>query len=306
MTDPLAPQPRPAKTQAEALARFTELAALDGPQIDPVCASVLDVAEDADHVFVFFHGFTNCPAQMTGLARTARALGATTFSPRAPGHGRADHDLAELGELTAEQIARFVDSSIDVAAGLAGRVTVVGFSFGGVCAAWAAANRDEVAEVLLIAPSFLPFGFPIWAGRFIGQLTALLPERYLWWDPVRKHESGSASYAYDRLSRRGIGAVFALGQDAWHHPPRRRTRLERAVLALNATDVAISAPAATSAFRRALLRISDASSVHRFPASSRYLHDLVDPQGLMAARAPEVWPQLIRLTTLGRSIQHEN
>jgi len=212
----------------------------------PQCHSaLLHHGAPTERVFVLFHGFTNCPAQYERLAADLHASGATVLAPLAEGHGRSDRSPKRLTDLSAEGLGRWIGEVVAVAAGLGERICVVGFSFGGVCAAWAAHRLDAVDGVVLVAPSFLPWSFPRFAGPLLPLYMQTRPERYLWWDPLRREQMLAAPHIYKQLSSRGISAVFELGQQVSRERSQQRTsRLSRAVLVLNGFDHAISPSAA--------------------------------------------------------------
>ncbi len=287
MHDDPALAPQPAESFDEALARFDLIAARDDDGIAPRCRSaLLHHREATDRVLVLLHGFTNCPAQWAGVATDAFERGYTVLVPRAEGHGRVDLAPHGLSKLTTFGIARWVVDVTDVAAGLGRHVTLAGFSFGGVCAAWGARHADAVDDVVLIAPSFLPFGYPLWTARWLSAATQVLPEAYPWWDPIRRERGPRAPYSYDRLSRRGIGAVFGLGQEAWHGDGGRTSPLHRAVLITNERDVAISSSAAEKAFSEGIAPLATTVVRHKLPFGMGFPHDLIDPEGMNAAKEP--------------------
>lgn len=305
MPQQLGSRPQPAGDFAAALSRFGQLASRDGVEIDPRCESMLlHHGRTTERALVLFHGFTNCPAQFVRIATAAHHAGASVLVPRAKGHGHLDGQPHGLSGLGASGIAAAIDEAIDIAAGIGQSVTVAGFSFGGVCASWAARNRDEVTEAMIIAPSFLPFGYPLWIAGLLPLASSVMPERYLWWDPVRRENAAGAPYGYRRLSRRGIGAVFALGLDAWRGPARRDGRLERAVLVLNEHDFAINPAAAQRAFELGITPLAIHSEIYRFPPGLRYPHDLIDPMGVNAAREHETRRVLLEL--LGIDDEYED
>lgn len=245
--------------------------------------------------FLLLHGFTNCPAQYARIAESLHAAGANVLAPLAEGHGRADGSPHALSDLTAEGLVRWTAEMVAVAAALGDRLTVVGFSFGGVCAAWAARNCDEVAEVVLLSPAYLPWGYPLRAARLLPHLSRVLPERYLWWDPVRRERMVTAPYAYRRLSSRGIGSVFELGQMAWHSTAARGAELERVVLVINESDVAISRAAAWQSFEDALVPLAAHTEVYRLASKLHYPHDYIDPLGPISGREPETRARILEL-----------
>lgn len=292
------PQTEPAGDFAEALERYEQRRAAEmaDPDLDDGCAStLLHHGAATERALVLFHGYTNCPQQLSGIAELAYSAGLNVYSPLAPEHGRTDRDPSRLEHVTELDLERFVTEAVALASGLAEHVAVLGFSFGGVCASWAARHLDEVSEALILSPSFAPRATPLWAVPFLPVWSRMLPERQLWWDPVRKEGYLGAPYSYRRFSRRGIGTVFALGQDVTRGKARRSTRLQRAVLVLNATDVAISPTAAWQAFQGGVVPIAEDVELYRFKATDRFPHDLIDPNGMSGSRAPDVWPVLLSL-----------
>lgn len=285
-----------------AIEAFEAMASLEADDVAEQCGSrILHHERPTSRAFLLLHGFTNCPAQYERVAGSLHAAGSNVFAPLAEGHGRADGSPRALSDLTAEGLASWTARVVEIASALGEQLTVVGFSFGGVCAAWAARNCDEVAQVVLLSPAFLPHGLPVRAARFLPRVSRLLPERYLWWDPVRRERMVTAPYAYRQLSSRGIGAVFELGQSAWHSPASRVGGLERAVLVLNDSDLAISGPAASRAFEDSLAPLSAHSEVYRLPARLRYPHDYIDPLGPIADSEPTARVRVLQVIGLAEN-----
>jgi pimeloyl-ACP methyl ester carboxylesterase len=271
-----------------ALEAFEVMVSREAEDVAEQCGSqLLHHDRPTSHAYLLLHGFTNCPAQYARIAESLHAGGANVLSPLAQGHGRADGSPHALSDLTADGLARWTAEMVEMAAALGDRLTIVGFSFGGVCAAWAARNYDEVAEVVLLSPAYLPRGYPLRAARLLTHLLRVLPERYLWWDPVRRERMITAPYAYPRLSSHGIGSVFELGQIAWHSPATRVTELERVVLVINEGDVAISRPAARRSFEDTLVPLAAHAEVHHLAFKLHYPHDYIDPLGPISSREPE-------------------
>lgn len=259
---------------------------------------VLHHGRPTEHVLLLLHGYTNCPKQWTAIAADAHAAGMTVIVPRAPGHGRCDLDPEELTGLTPEAITDWTVRWLGLARQMGDTLTVAGFSFGGVCAALAA-TRDEADRVVLIAPAFVPFGYPASSSRWIGPLTRRIPERYLWWDPINRERMVRAPHTYPRLSRRGIGSVFEVGRRVLAEESRRSRPLERATLILNDADMAINASAARKVFVERIAPEAMDTIIHRFPLSDRYPHDFIDPLGPNGPREATVRPVLLRLLGVG-------
>src|SRR4051812_24502895 len=111
--------------------------------------------------YVLLHGFTDSPKQFEELGKRLFAAGDNVYIPRLPHHSHRTTGVRELGNVRAQELIAFGDSSIDIATGLGDSVVVVGLSAGGNIAASIAQNRSEVARAVIIAPA-------INAGRLSG------------------------------------------------------------------------------------------------------------------------------------------
>lgn len=280
----------------EAIERFDASLAVDSPDIDPRCRSMLlHHGDRTERTLVLFHGFTNCPLQWSVTAAEAHRRGMTVLAPRAPGHGRADKRPDDLTHLSADSLAEWIAGSVDIARGFSDRVTVAGFSFGGVCAGWAARNLDSVDVAMLLAPAYLPYGCPTAAARLLPAAARVLPERYMWWNPVTRERGATSPHTYPQLSRKGIAAVFELGLEAGETPASRKSPLRKAVLVLNESDIAVNPRAARQAFEAGIAPLAQQADVRIYPLEQRYPHDLIDPAGLNAQRADKVAVELLGL-----------
>jgi len=279
-----------------ALEAFHRLRYAEPAETGAHCHSKLEHhGQPTDDVYVLFHGFTNCPAQWSHIARDLHAQGANVLVPLAAGHGRADLSPEALTELSAAEITAWVRECVEIASGLGRCVRVVGFSFGGVCAAWAGFNLDEVNEVVLLAPAFMPYGYPVSIAHWLPKYIKITPERYVWWDPIRRGRMVGSPYSYRRLSRRGLGEVFELGLHVWHGEPRRTSKLEFARLVLNDRDLAVGARAATEAFNTAIAPLARRSEIVHLGAEHRFPHDFIDPLGPNSKREEKARREVLAL-----------
>ena len=68
--------PNSARSYGEALRRFQKIQDTEGPELNPVCLSILLThGKRTKRAVVFFHGLTNCPEQFRELGRTFYELG---------------------------------------------------------------------------------------------------------------------------------------------------------------------------------------------------------------------------------------
>ncbi len=240
-------RPDPARSPQEAAERLARLQALDGSDCGDLCHTVLvepPSGVPAKGTIVYFHGFTNCPAQFAEAARALAGRGWRVLTPRAPYHGNADVLTHDLLKLRIADLVAHVDMTVDAAAGFDGPLYLTGLSGGGVLAAWGAATRPEVTGLLAIAPIAAPVGMPLFIVRaFVAERT-LMPQFYWWWDPRKKADLGEAPYVYPGFPFRGLqpylhmAAALESGEVAPGH------ELEFANLQLNPGDFAVRPDAA--------------------------------------------------------------
>ncbi len=93
------------------------------------------------------------PAQFERLARDLYERGHNVLVPRLPHHGHADRLRPRSSVCTPTNCYDAVDEYVAIARELGERVTVAGFSLGGLLAAWTAQHYD-VDRALPIAPFF--------------------------------------------------------------------------------------------------------------------------------------------------------
>ncbi|MGB5937355.1 MAG: alpha/beta fold hydrolase, partial [Ornithinimicrobium sp.] len=268
----MAAEPVPADTYGEAKNLAGELAALDGPEINPVCRSrVWDQGERTERAVVLLHGYTNCPAQFDAIADAYAQAGYSVVVPRLPGHGQADRLTTALSDVTPARLVDVASRSVDIAAGLGDEVTVVGLSGGGTLAGYLAGHRDDVDRAVLMAPLIVPKALPAWAVGPTSRAFRYLPDIYWWWDGEQKAQLDDPPYAYPRFSFRSMGAFLAVGRAAQAEQPRRSAMTELVVIT-NENDGAVS-----NVGVRALAEELEPKAQERtdqvFPASDGFGHD---------------------------------
>ncbi len=293
----LAGAPAPAADLGEAQALAADLAERDGADVNPRCHSrVVDHGEVTDDAVVLLHGYTNCPAQFDLVAAAYEEAGVSVVVPRLPSHGLADRLTDELSSLTPAGITEVTDQAVDVAAGLGDRVTVVGLSGGGTAAAWAAATRDDVHEVVLIAPLVVPRVLPPWLVDPVARISRVTPDVHVWWDPDRREELADPPYAYPRFSIRSLGAFLAVG-DAASDELDRSEPLEQLVVVVNDNDAAVNNQGVAE-IADTLNEVATDRRDHRFAAGDGLQHDLIDPEGENADEIEAIYDVLAEVLEL--------
>jgi pimeloyl-ACP methyl ester carboxylesterase len=286
-TADLVPAARPCADPAEAAERFRLVAALDGPDVLPVCRSRMAApGKRVARAVIFLHGFSNCPHSARDLVPALEARGAAVLVPRMPWNGPADNGSDCLGKVTGPDLVRWVDAAVDIASGLADEVIVCGISGGGVAAGWALAARAEVTEAVLIAPSHGLASFHPGFSDFLMRLMLTLPAISIWKDPVKRRHVEARDHTMKRQVTTGFAEVMRLGLATLRRARQGAAGSGRLTLVWNEADRAVSEASAN--------RLADAfgrsgTPVTRFliPATCGLGHEIVDPTD------PETNPALV-------------
>jgi alpha-beta hydrolase superfamily lysophospholipase len=290
----LTSNPNPTTGYAEAVERIEALRDQQASQaLNPLCQlQFMTHGQKAEKAIVFVHGYTNCPQQFRELGEQFYDLGYNVLIVPAPHHGLADRMTTEHARLTAEELAAYTDSVVDIAQGLGEHVSLAGISMGGIATAWAAQHRNDLDLAVLISPAF---GFqmipaPVTAPAVNAFL--VLPNFYQWTDSTLKEENGPA-YTYPRRSTRALAqtlrfglAVQALREEA---PPAAGSIL----VITNAGDPSVD-NALTAEVVAAWREWGAEVATYEFAADLELEHDLIDPS---KQTQPIVYPRLVELIT---------
>ena len=287
--------PSPVLDYAAAFDRFQRLQRTEGPEVNPVCRSILLThGQRTERAVIFFHGYTNCPEQFRKLGQIFYELGYNVLIPRLPRHGLADRKVENLSQLTAEELRDCADSSVDIACGLGHKVYVAGLSAGGTLAAWIAQNRSEVTRVVLIAPAL---GFTRHDGtRFQKALAVLLPflpdiRRY--W-PDFDPDSLALGHTYPGFSSWALGQLLRVSVATFARALNQAPRVQDVVLVTSRSDQAVSDYLVWQLIglwrNRELFKFASVD----FPKTMKIEHDMIDPTN-KNQQTEIVYPVLIRL-----------
>jgi len=250
---------------AGAAAEAVEMAQKDGadPQVTKECASsVLSHGAKTAKAVLMLHGYTDCPAQYSGLAKHFFDLGYNVYVPRAPRHGVLDR-TAHHG-LRADELVTYADEALNVVAGLGDEVGVIGISGGGVLATWLAEFRPDVVQHLLVLSPFYRPASSQAPGFAVQPLIVLFGSRVL---PDRVQSNGFSFAALSQYLR--IAANF---REVPENP-----RLTSVAVVVSPLDPFIDRDLA---FRipETLAGVNDATLVQdELPAELGLKHDLVAP-----------------------------
>lgn len=195
-----------------------------------------------------------------------------------PYRGSADRLTRALENLTAENLAAFGNMVIDIAHGLAQRVTMMGISGSGTLVTWLAQNRADIDFAFAIAPlfglSFISSAFT----KLFARTALLLPSIFLCWEPRTKDKNPySADYAYPRYPTRALAETLRLAMvardQAAHMPPRTGSL----TMIINDAEPAVSNAEIARLLR--LWRRQGASNVREihFEGDLNLPHDIITP-----------------------------
>lgn len=287
---------QPARTFEEAQARIAALQALDDATVRPGSGTAFrSHGKKVARAVVFYHGYTNAPPQYDRLGEEFFQRGYNVLVPRLPHHGLNDPLTTEQEKLTAEELVRTIQESVDIAQGLGEHVSVCGISCGGVMASWAAQYRSDVDLVVGIAPSAgLPIA-PKWVSTVFRKVAPRLKNIYIWWDPRVKEKIVGPPYAYPRFSTHSLAQIFRLGRhiyDASANMPARAKHLK-----------SITSDFDTAVKNAITYDILDHWERHgitierfTFPASQKVWHDMIDPNQTFQ-QVDLTYPVIIRMLT---------
>lgn len=289
--------PKPVDTPAEAVATLHRLDAADGQSLLPVCRTrIWADNKRSKSCIVLLHGYTNCPNQFARLGSELHEDGHAVIAARLPFHGQVNRRPDNLGKMSVEALAHFVATVIDAAHGLGERVTLLGFSFGGVLAGWAAQRRADIDHAVLVSPSLGPAAVATWQRPLYSRLLPFLPDRFLWWDPVAKMDKLGPKHAYVGYSTKGVGVMLGLGGGLLSAARRAQPMAKRVTVVVNPHDDVIDNDAARAVAYAWQKRDSSVRLVH-FPEHLHLIHDLMDPEQ-PGQQVEQVYP-FVRTEVLG-------
>jgi alpha-beta hydrolase superfamily lysophospholipase len=240
---------------------------------------------------VLFHGLSASPMQFVQIARGLHERGYNVIVPRLPRHGHADRMSTAQATMRAEDLKAVALSSLEVARGLGERVTVAGFSLGGLLAAWIA-QTQEVGRAVPIAP-FLGIAFvPSRLSAGLTRAALILPNVFNWWDP-RLRERQMPAHGYPRYATRALAQAMLLSHELFEAAAAGPPKAKKIMLVTNAREAAVNNRAARKLARLWRAGRPEALETYEF-ADLPVSHDIIEP-----LHRPEivekVYPILIEL-----------
>ncbi len=204
-----ASHPNPAANYAEAVQRVESLRAAE-VGFNPDCHTILLThgAKTAKAI-IFADGYGSCPASFKELGTQFYDRGYNVLAVPLPYNGLADRMTTEQAKLRAEDLVRYTDEVVDIGRGLGDHLTLAGISCGGLATGWAAQQRQDVDQAVLISPGF---GFKVVPERltlFASRAFILLPNMHIWNDPELKTDV-LPYHDYPRISTHAAAQILRL------------------------------------------------------------------------------------------------
>ncbi|MBV8373959.1 MAG: alpha/beta fold hydrolase, partial [Candidatus Eremiobacteraeota bacterium] len=119
--------------------RLTQLVARDHERVSDKGRTIVRLhGGRRPRAVILLHGMTASPAQFERFARDLYERGHNVLVPRLPRHGHADRFSTALARLRPDDLYKAGANYVEVGRELGERVTIAGFSLGGLLAAWIA------------------------------------------------------------------------------------------------------------------------------------------------------------------------
>lgn len=291
----LSSNPRPVQSYAEAVRRIEALQAQEPQGMNPVCRlQLMTHGDKAARTIILVHGYTNCPQQFRDLGQGFYDAGYNVLLAPLPRHGLADRMTEAHAQLKAEEVAAYADETVDIGQGLGEHVAMMGISAGGVTTAWAAQNRSDLDLAVIIAPAFGFKQIPTSLTGAVMNIFTLLPDKYVWWDPVKQAEA-PPPHAYPRYSQHALVQLLRLGFATQADAQRVQPAAKKLVVVSNANDNSVNNPLTMDVVKSWQAHGANVTT-YEFGADLKLGHDLIDPTQ-PDQRIDIVYPQLITLAS---------
>lgn len=291
----LASRPFPSASYEESDQRIKNILLTDTPEVQENARAIfLGHGHKVKNAIVFFHGFTNSPRQFAQLGKEFYNRGYNVYIPRVPYHGLNASAVRELAHLKAEDLTKTADESVDIAAGLGERITVVGLSMGGVMAGWAAQKRPDVDKAVLIAPNFGTFKIPDFFLKPSINFLLLKRDMFIWWDKNMRENMPRPESAYTGFSSRALGEIRRLGYGVQVLAHQNRPESPSILVITNANDRAVSQEGIDAVVNEWRKYSEVDLEYFEFEKDLGLGHDLIDPEQ-PNQKVDVVYPKLLEL-----------
>ena len=279
-------------TYDEAQDRLQRFMERDHDQVGELGRTILlSHGERTKRAVVLLHGMSASPTQFGQFAKLLYERGYNVLVPRLPRHGYSDRLTTALADLSGGELKDVTTEAVEIAHGLGESVSIIGFSLGGLLAAWAG-QFHRVATVMCIAPfvgiAWMPHAF----APLTGTLLLKFPNRFHWWHPI-KREKLMPEHGYPRYSTHAVGEAYRLVGDVFADAQAHAPRAAKIIVITNARETTINNRSVHKLIK--LWRAQDPDLVTAFEFNDLPLsHDIIEP-----LRHPEivarVYPKLLEL-----------
>ncbi|MCX6970813.1 MAG: hypothetical protein NTV93_11800 [Verrucomicrobia bacterium] len=271
--------PHPARDYDEAMAKFSAIENRESslPLRPEGRSRLFTHGKTTDRAFVLLHGLTNCPEQFVPLANILFQSGANVVIPRARYAGYADTMNDVQGLQSGQDLLDQAAEGLDIAAGLGGRVTLVGLSGSAVAAAWMAENRDGIESALLLAPFFGLNGHPVWQIDAVAAVLTRIPNSYKWWNENLKEKNPGPSYAYPRYGTFCMADTIQLSRNVRAGIGRGPLKAGRLDIITTGTEQGANNALTNQLAAEWAAKNPGRVATYEFPETDGVPHDMVDP-----------------------------
>jgi esterase/lipase len=219
--------------------RLQQLLERDDPAVGDYGRTMVYLhGERRPRAIVLLHGMSASPPQFARFARDLHERGHNVIVPRLPHHGHADRLSTALERLQPDDLYEATAQYVAVAAELGDRVTIAGFSLGGLLATWAAQNFD-VDRAVAIAPFFGVAWIPGFMMSGVAELMLAIPNRFHWWNPVVRDRQ-QPKHGYPRYSTHAVAHAFRIASGVLKEARMRPPRAGKVVLVTNAREATVN------------------------------------------------------------------
>jgi pimeloyl-ACP methyl ester carboxylesterase len=246
-----------------------------------------------EHATLLLHGLSASPRQFIAIASALHERGHNVFVPRLPRHGHSNRLSQALASMNAAQLEACARDSLEVARGLGERVSVAGFSLGGLLTAYIGqfySVHRAVAICPFLGVSWLPNLLRMPLARFV----LSRPNRFFWWDPLLR-ERQMPEHGYPRFATHAVAHGLTMAHEVLEAAQSIPPQADELVLVINPHDSAVN--------KRAILRLAarwtrlkpHAVGIERLAGTPPFLHDVIEPKRYpyVAQRVAAVLVELI-------------
>jgi carboxylesterase len=241
---------------------------------------------------LLLHGLSASPRQFLAVAQALHERGHNVFVPRLPRHGHRNRLSEALGLLSAAQLEACAHDALAITRGLGERVTVAGFSLGGLLSAYLA-QHEPVDRVVAVSPFLGIAVIPNVLRLPVARWLLSRPNRFFWWDPFLR-ERQLPEHGYPRFASHAVAHGLTLAHEIMEASSKEGPRAREVVLVVNTRDSTINKRAIVKLGARWSRYKPQAVQLHRLTGMPPFVHDIIEPKRFPAV-AQRVLPVLVEL-----------